>query len=198
MPIIKPSVSYEWDTNATSTVATTNGHKDDGYVSNEIPASTEINYLWNAYYQWFTWLEDSIDEVEDIKYLNLTPAAGTPTESTQVYTQTAGGVSGTDLKWRVSLPLKSGGRVVEVRCRVKDSSTGPQQIRAVFRSTQDGLEVDSFDSVTSNGSGNAQTLIMTVDVDIDNDRGYEIEFDHVTSTGQTLFLYEISVAGILI
>jgi hypothetical protein len=51
-----PSTLPEWDTNNTHVTPTTAGHKTDGWVSNEIPSSSEMGYWMNLVYLWIAWL----------------------------------------------------------------------------------------------------------------------------------------------
>lgn len=59
----KPTENKDWCLTGTNVVASTAGHRADGYASNEIPSSAELNYFFKAHARWLAYLESTTDDL---------------------------------------------------------------------------------------------------------------------------------------
>jgi hypothetical protein len=96
----KPSTHAEWDTDGTNLTATTGGHKSDGFATNEIPTSGELNHWMNQVANWTEWLMDGSPEASfttkvladgDNNDLDLSGVASLVNKTNFYVTHTGGG-----------------------------------------------------------------------------------------------------------
>lgn len=57
----KPTTTYTWDTNQTNSSQPASSLRTDGYVTDAIPTSANVNYQLNSIYQWLFYLEAVTD-----------------------------------------------------------------------------------------------------------------------------------------
>jgi hypothetical protein len=188
MPTPKPAVEPEWDKNLTHTTATSATHKNDGYGSNEVPASDQWNYLFNLLYQWVHWLAAQVDDSTELKV----PLEGRglnsalPADEVQISSTTA---------WVQHIPgLRVGDTIVGIKARVKDSVTGPTTCRVQLHSSTDGVASAALaNTATSAGSGAAQTIQVTgLSIPIVSMTTYMLDFV-VVSGAASVSLYDWAV-----
>lgn len=56
----KPVKLPQWDTNLTNSVEPVSGRKTDGYATNDVPASSNLNFLFAYIYLWLKWVDDGV------------------------------------------------------------------------------------------------------------------------------------------
>ena len=115
--------------------------------------------------------------------------------STSVWNGGAGGrVDGTNLSWTVTIPLRAGDRIKEIRARVKDSATGPTLLRMNFTRSIDGSVDAVIANVTTSGAGTVQTLQLAgLSEVVVSGKAYSIEFEPPANNGGNLQIYSIEV-----
>lgn len=98
----RPATYPDWDTNGTNTSTPTSGHKSDGYATNEIPTSAELNGQLNLIGSWIRFQD------VDVVSVSQTPEA------------TAGPnwVSGIALPTDVLVPTINSGDIGYVACDI--------------------------------------------------------------------------------
>src|SRR6185295_3923351 len=56
----KPTHIPTWDTDLTNATEPTSGLKSDGYATDDVPTSANINWLFAYIYLWLKWIDDGI------------------------------------------------------------------------------------------------------------------------------------------
>ena len=151
-----PPVLPEWDSDETHVTATTAGHKSDGYVSDEIPASDEMNYWMNLVYVWIAWLKN-LKETKTI----FVPLAGTGF--------TTGGTVGN--VFTAYFPLKVGDVVTNVKLLTYRATLGANEAPTLWGWDPDLASggtngIANLTALTPQGSGPGVTEICSTDVNI--------------------------------
>jgi hypothetical protein len=119
--------------------------------------------------------------------LRLPALNGLPLNSSDTWTQDAGGVKGTPLfSWTIPITLPDGKRILNLRVRVKDNATGPTKLTFISTKAVDGSETGfGGAAVVSAGTGAYQTLIKSA-VNETLAAGTNYYVNVFTSTGSAL------------
>lgn len=137
-----PSTFPDFDTNGTHTTAVTSGHASDGFASNEVPSSAELNTLLMLYGLWIRWFGTSATKVHNATAFTpgsnvavsgepgLAPynpvflrssAAGAAWSAMQY---AVGGYKISTVDWEVRIPAGGGSVVLVVARQLNDGSAG--------------------------------------------------------------------------
>ncbi len=97
--------------------------------------------------------------------------------------------------WRVPLPVEPGMRILEVRCRVKDSTTGPSIIRSTLSVTSSDDTAGQIGSQqSSSGSGAYQTLTHANSaITVATGEIYHVKFDQPSGSNVNLAVLKIEM-----
>lgn len=177
----KPSALPQWDSNNTNAIATTAGHKTDGYAVNEVPTSTELNGWMKLVYDWMAYLDASNPETLTHS-VPLSPP-GLATVLAPI------GISGAAV-WTVGLPVQIGRTITAIRARVAKGDAGTQ-VRVTLREIVDGAVTPAGNAATTGASTATQTLALTGLTKLTaTGKSYEAQFD-LTGSLTLSYLYAL-------
>lgn len=159
-----PSQDITWDSNDTHTTATAAGHKDDGWDSNEVPSSDEMNYWMMGVYLWIAYLKQ-----RDSTALPLLAIDGVVSYSTANTGYFASGIfTAQDIAdvLEIPLPVDPGGHITEVKGFVTDSAVATfswdmKLWKRDITSTASATQIGSTQT-SSGGGGSTPTQTLTI------------------------------------
>jgi hypothetical protein len=152
-----PTTIPQWDSNRTHVTPLVASHKTDGFVTNEIPASDELNEWMNWVYQWLLYLSTRTTTKRKISAIAGEPLTGGSFNIAGEYFP-----SSTSDILVIPILLNTGERMTALSGVVSDTSFSAWEFKA-WKLTAPGAAVQLGTTQTSGslGTGTAQTLTVS-------------------------------------
>jgi hypothetical protein len=191
-----PTQDVTWDSNATHSTPTVSSHKTDGWASNEVPPSDELNYWMMAVALWIQYLgglRTRTDNISALDGIGWQTSGGAPTASlatvfgpgydadgARVEVPAPGGID--VAAWILTVRPPVGRKVTAIRARVKDVSTHACTLSFQKTTTAGDTNVGNQNT---DATGNKQTVSITGLAEvIAADAFYTVMFSAGTSGGK--------------
>lgn len=142
----RPSTPATWDSNNTNTALIAAGHVTDGFIASEVVSSTELNTVLRNIGLWIAYVDPGATYTLPVQF--MPPQNATDLNDLTIATP-----------WAVQVMVPVGRTIKAFRARIKDSATGPTQIRIDLKKSADGVAATNIGGgFSSSGAGTVQTI----------------------------------------
>ena len=175
-----PTVNPAWDTSLVNVVVPTGTQFAQGWATNAVPASGNINYILNAHGQWIAWLTSVIGSTQQISALGGTAllVSGTSancfavTDATGTRLRINKSNNSDVVAWCLPIAIPQGRKITAARGTVHDVNATTALAVKVIATTTSGDTV--LASANSANNGTTQTIALTPSTTIASATWYAI------------------------